>query len=376
LRELSAAAEITGAHSAPLRAALNDYWSLPWVVCLIGKSGPQKSNLVDSLANRQLGSFTSIGFTERLARFDSFSDFLIDTPGLDTPRATVAQLGPVAGNSDLLIWIVDGSKKISANERLLLTSVRRPGQPVHVVLTNLDGESPRQRGQGIARAKSTLSHIAPLTVRIIDGKTPPSGLAYLTRRVPWESPRRLECIEHGLLTMRDWMAKNQPSPAPLSTLTYLTRRWRSLTRLTCDSVLDRIIADRVTGRTHAINTLARLSNKSCEAYLRWMQDTAPFNQWVAHTGNPILPPARTEEASSMNSFIDYFGGRRLATQCVLKVSDRWRLDGELQIQRWLELAQYDDKPKHRLDFERLEKAVHLTNTTLANAQQMLRSGHE
>jgi GTP-binding protein EngB required for normal cell division len=376
LRELLAAASITGVYGYNLRAALSDYWTQPWVVSLVGMSGVGKSSLVDRLANRQLGSFTSIGFIQRVAQIESISDFLIDTPGLDTPRATVAQLEPVTERSDLLIWVVDGSRKISANERLLLTSIRPKGLPVHVVLTNLDEESPQRRYAALERARGTLSHIAPLSIRIVDENTDPDGLGYLVRRVPWESPQRLEDLEIGLGSIHDWLAKNKPSPPPLSTLTHLTRRWRSLIQVTADAVIEQLINGRINGRTQALDTLARLSKKSCVAYSRWLQETAPYAQWVARAGDAALPEVPCPTLVALTAVTDYLGGRQLATRSVLKAVEGWRLEGELQIQRWLDLAEHHDIPQQRADFERLEQALSLTEFTLAHAQQVLRAGQE
>ena len=376
LCELNAASRITGADGHTLRAALHEYSTLPWVTTLVGVSSPGRATIVDSLAHRQLGNFSSISLTERIGRFEAFTDFLIDTPGFETPKATIAQLEPITTHSDLLIWVVDGNKKISANERLMLTSIRRKGQPVHVVMTNMDKENAQTRATAIQRARNTLAHIAPLTICIVDQGTNPTGLSHLVRRVPWESPRRIQLLDRGLNSIRDWLGENKPTQSPLSTLVYLSRRWRSLTQLTCDSVLDRIIGGRATGSTQALNTFHRLSMKSNAAFLQWLDQTEPFSQWLEQTGLPALPISSAVEETRLSMLADYVGGQRLATNSILQAADKWRLEGELQIQRWLELAEYYDKPLQRKDYNRLEQAVQLTEKALRKARNMLRADLE
>jgi hypothetical protein len=372
LRELAAASRITGTDGHTLRDALHQYATLPWVASLVGITAPGRATVIDSLAHRQLGTVTADTLGDRIGDLEAATDFLIDTPGFDSPRATIAQLEPVTTESDILIWVVDGSKKISANERLMLTSIRRIGQPVHVVMTNLDKENTRTRQAAIQRARNTLTHIAPLTIRIVDKTTASTGLSHLVRRIPWESPRRMQHLERGLASIREWLSKNMPSESPLSTLTYLTRRWRNLSQLACDSVLDSIISGRAVGRTRALKTLHQQSVKSNHAFIQWLQHTEPFAQWLRQTGLLALPLPATLEETPWRQVTDLIGGHRLATRSVLHAAEQWRLEGELQIQNWLELAEYYDKPLKRRDCQRLEEAVQITDLTLRRARQMLR----
>lgn len=119
-------------------------------ICIIGRPNAGKSTLINRLSNRKVSAVSPKANTTRFAtRVEYKSSVLEDTPGWDAaPRGKLNKLITGLTQSALLqaqivILLVDGSKRITSQDKQLYEEVTELGKHVEITLSKTDLVKPK-----------------------------------------------------------------------------------------------------------------------------------------------------------------------------------------------------------------------------------------
>lgn len=188
----------------------------PWRVAVVGRVGVGKTTWL----NRLTGGSRATGLRgTTLAAEEVVHDGVVwvDTPGIDAEDHAIAALAGVVGDSDAVLWIVDGLQPATATERRVLETVTLAGQPRAALVARLDLVDKAERDAVLERVRSAW-----------ELPTAPWGgdLRRAKPRVPdaiapaATSPRRQQALARGVLAAVDAVRAMPPA----EDRTALTRR--------------------------------------------------------------------------------------------------------------------------------------------------------
>ena len=142
---------------------------------IVGRANAGKSTLINSLVGEKVAIISPKPQTTRnnilgIVTRDNYQLALIDTPGIHTSKNALDKymmknVRSALGGADVVVYLIDGTKKLDADEKKYITKLVDDGQNVIVAITKIDVAGKNKTFEMLAGLSdiSGISEIVPIS---------------------------------------------------------------------------------------------------------------------------------------------------------------------------------------------------------------------